>query len=871
MKKLFSVSVKRYLRMSGHTQQELAATLGLHAKVLSRKLNGTGGAYLNTQDIRNIIVTLARWRVVTSKEEVQQLLEAAELASTIFTAREWQLPPLGELDAAQTPSARTLSPPSSPLRHNLSTSTTQLIGREWAIEYVRKLLLRDDVRLVTLSGVGGSGKTRLALQVAREETLLEAFPDGIWFVALAGINDPALVPMNILDALNVQSLPPLSPLQSLKNYLQNKRLLLILDNFEQLSNDTATISELLATTSCVKILVTSRVVLHVYGEREFLVPPLDIPAPSAPLKPPELLRYSAVQLFVERAQAVRSIFAVTESNAGDIAQICARLDGLPLALELAAARIKVLSPAQLRERLSISPFSLLVSGTRDVPERHKALYSTMQWSYSLLSGDEQAWFRRLAVFSGGCSLEAAEALMQHVTAGQDDIPVVDMPLDMLTRLVDNNLLVYRADENEQGRFSMLETLREYALERLKAQGEYVLMCDWHACYYLKEAEEGELGLRGPQQMAWLRRLERERDNFRAALEWALQRAREGESVQVLPSFARAVAHGKEVAGSKILSRHGFPVTGICSLELALRLAAALRHFWEWQGNMNEARHWLDAVLAQPYQGQVGKTQQIARAKALSEYARLVLLQNDQERAVRLADESIALWQQLDEADGLAMALLHRGWVALAETDFATAKAVFLEGIELVASSNPWLHAQLLFHLASAEGFTGVFERMHVCYDGARKLFEQVGDACARADLLKDWGGMMLLEAEFLKAFDMLWQSLLLCRQLGNRQFIASGLGLLSFAVGLLPQLAPEQASLNSAYLGGAAESLMERIGFVPWTKSNDFIKAVRAFIRSRVTEDCWTEAWATGRAMTVEQALELAKHLRETISEGEVE
>jgi tetratricopeptide (TPR) repeat protein len=494
----------------------------------------------------------------------------------------------------------------------------------------------------------------------------------------------------------------------------------------------------------------------------------------------------------------------------------------------------------------------------------------MQWSYSLLSSDEQAWFRRLAVFSGGCSLEAAEALMQHVTAGQDDILAVDMPLDMLTRLVDNNLLVYRADENEQGRFSMLETLREYALERLKAQGEYVLMRDWHACYYLKEAEEGELGLRGPQQMAWLRRLERERDNFRAALEWALQRAREGESVQVLPTFARAVAHGKEVAGSKILSRHGFPVTGVCSLELALRLAAALRHFWEWQGNMNEARYWLDAVLAQPYQGEVGKTQQIARAKALSEYARLVLLQNDQERAVRLADESVALWRQLDEADGLAMALLHRGWVALAGTDFATAKAVFLEGIKLVASSNPWLHAQLLFHLASAEGFTGVFERMYVCYDEARKLFEQVGDTCARADLLKDWGGMMLLEAEFLKAFDMLWQSLLLCRQLGNRQFIASGLGLLSFAVGLLPQLVPEQASLNSAYLGGAAESLMERIGFVPWTKSNDFIKAVRAFIRSRVTEDCWTEAWAAGRALTVEQALELAKHLRETISEGEV-
>ena len=393
------------------------------------------------------------------------------------------------------------------------------------------------------------------------------------------------------------------------------------------------------------------------------------------------------------------------------------------------------------------------------------------------------------------------------------------------------------------------------------------MRDWHACYYLSLAEEGEVGLRGPQQLVWLGRLEQEADNFRAALEWALQRVRDTKYISVFPAFAQEMTQGKVVAGSKTLSLHGFPMTGVCSLELSLRLASALRPYWEWQGYLSEARYWLSAALSYTYQGTVVKTQKIARAKALSEFARLTCLQNDQERALQLANESVALWRQVDEPDGLIMALLHCSWVGFAISDFAMIKVVLQEGIAIISPANQWLHAQLLFYFASVEGFTNQFAHMHECYAESKALFEQVGDRCAIADLLKDKGGMLLLEGKFLESYDSLLQSLQLCYELDHKQFITTGLGLLSFTAGVLAQPDPEQASINSALFGGAAESLMESSGFVPWTKTNDFIKSIRAYIRARIPEQRWQEAWASGRAMTVEQALELAQQIRTTFEE----
>src|SRR6266571_4817138 len=523
----FSNSLRKRLRAVGYFQQDLANELSLHPKVLSRKLRGNGNAHLTEQEVRCIITTLARWQAITTQDEALQLLELSQVEPTIFNADEWRTPPLSTLGAKRAqsiPFSDTSIPTCTP-QHNLPAPTTQLIGRECAVERLRQLLGRDEVRLVTLVGAGGSGKTRLALHVASE--LVGAFAQGVWFVALAGVSDPALVPMSIIQALNIKPAPDLSPLQSLITYLRNKQLLLVLDNFEQVGEATAVVDALLAAAPALKVLVTSRVVLHLYGEHEFSVPPLDVPDPSIVLETTVLSQYGAVQLFVERAQAVVPNFALTAENGAVIAQICARVDGLPLALELAAARVKVLPPALLLERLSRARLPMLTGGARNLPNRQQTLRNTMTWSYGLLSSVEQAWFKRLGVFTGGWSLEAAEAMMQALAADLEDAPVSGSLLDMLEQLVDNSLLVRLPVANGQVRFTMLETLREYALERLSAQGEFERLRDWHACYYLREAEVAEIGLRGPQQLMWLARLMADRDNFRAALEWSLQRARAG--------------------------------------------------------------------------------------------------------------------------------------------------------------------------------------------------------------------------------------------------------------------------------------------------------------------------------------------------------
>src|SRR3989440_966208 len=338
----FSDSVQTYLRTSGYSQKELADELGLHPKVLSRKLNSSGNAHLTHMEVKRIIITLARWHALTAQEEALHLLELAEVAPAIFSDDEWQHPPLSTL-ASKHDQPTPFSGSSFPMythQHNLPAPITRLIGREWAVRRLRQLLKREDVRLVTLVGSGGSGKTRLALYVASE--LVGMFAQGVWFVELARLRDPALVPMSIMQALNIQSTPGFPPLQSLLTYLKNRQLLLVLDNFEQVGEATSFVDEMLAAVPGLKVLVTSRAVLRLSGEHQFSVPPLDVPDPYNAPEKRDLSHYGAVQLFIERAQAIEPDFALTAENAADIAQICARVDGLPLALELAAARVKVL-------------------------------------------------------------------------------------------------------------------------------------------------------------------------------------------------------------------------------------------------------------------------------------------------------------------------------------------------------------------------------------------------------------------------------------------------------------------------------------------------------------------------------------------------
>ncbi len=641
----FREYLRKCLRAAGRFQHELAARMNIDPKVLSRKLHSTGDSRLFDEEVTQIVRILAAWGVINTRAEAYHFLELAQLNPDIFSDEEWHAPPLNQLEE-DTP------------QHNLSAPLTRFVGREELVKRLRALLAQDDTRLVTLIGPGGSGKTRLAQYVAGE--LTRHFAQGVWFVMLASVRDPALVLQSIMQTLYIQSSPDSSPVQSLIVYLRHKKLLLILDNFEQVADAAELVGELLAAAPGLKILVTSRAVLRLSGEHELEVPPMNLPDPALALNKETAARYGAIQLFVERARLVDPDFALTDENAPTIAQICARVDGLPLALELAAARIKSLTPEKLLERLSKARLAVLKRGPRDLPDRHQTLLKTIQWSYDLLSSTAQAWFARLGVFDGGWSLDAVEAMMQALVDSpvrdKEDLSLSDPALDLLDHLLNNSLLVKPATKDAQGRFTMLETLREYALARLKEHGEIERLQDWHACYYLGLAEEAELGLRGAHQLAWLARLRTEQDNFRAALQWSLAQARSGASLKMNATSAE-----------------------IRAIDVSLRLAAALCPFWEWQGYMIEGRNWLKEALELPLQDHVGRTTLAARAKALSGLAHLYSLQNEQSSSVAVAEESIALWRQLDDPAGLAMALFHRAWAPVSQGEYETGKIVLGTG------------------------------------------------------------------------------------------------------------------------------------------------------------------------------------------------
>ncbi len=853
----FSIDLHKRLRAIGYFQRDLAVELGLHPKVLSRKLLGYRDAFLTEVDVQRIISALAKLQVITTQDEAQHLLALAQLDSSSFSAQEWQTPPLSQL-AGSNGQYNTCA--DSPL-HNFPAPLTRLIGRDEAVKQLRQLLGQDEARLVTLVGTGGCGKTRLALRVANE--LAGVFAQGVWFVDLSAVSDPALVPQSIMQVLHIKSNPSSPALQSLTAYVQNKQLLLLLDNFEQVAAAAPVVDKLLAAAPNLKVLVTSRAVLRLYGETEFDVLPLDVPEVSAALDMAQLEQYGAVQLFIERARAFMPGITQIPENAASIAQICSRVDGLPLALELAAARVKILPPPQLQERLSQALLPVLTGGAKNLPDRQQTLRKTITWSYDLLSPSEQAWFARVGVFRGGWSLEAAEAMMQAVEANQrrspqqhEETSVSESTLDLIERLLDNSLLVRLPVKAGQARFKLLETLREYALEQLTARGELERVQDWHCCYYLRLAEAAELGLRGAQQLLWQERLVAEQDNLRAALEWSLQQASAGAGTTINDPAHLVSSLTRKAAGNSTRSPATVHGDELLAIEVALRLTASLRPYWEWQGHLVEGRRWFDAVLALPLADDARKTACPARAKALSEAARLVCLQNEQSRAVELAEESIALWRQLDNPRGLATALFYRGWTAHALGDYELANEVYEEGLQLLSSADDtWLRAQLLFYLGAVAGFTFNFEQMRAYYAQSRALFEQVGDKSAIADVLKDQGGMSILEGNYTEAIANLLQSIELSHQIGYKQFVATGIGLLGFAVGMRGEPDPPSASLQSAQLWGAKDSLMGSIGSSSWLKSFPVAQAMIHHISSRVDETSWQAACLAGRSLTEEQAV----------------
>ncbi|HEY0756823.1 MAG TPA: hypothetical protein VGD98_22920 [Ktedonobacteraceae bacterium] len=858
---VFGKRIQTYLRASGYHQKELAAAISIHHKVLSRKLHGSEHSYFSPREIHDMILKMIEWRALTKREDLLDLFAEAEIdPSTIFRAGEWSESPLNTLTRRELPTLFVNHP--TP-QHNLPAPTGPLIGRSWAVSRLLQLLGREETRLVTLIGPGGSGKTRLAQQVALE--LLGIFASRVWFVSLVGINDPEMLPLAIAQVLNIKFAPGQPPLPGIISYLNHRQALLVLDNFEHIGEANSIVEELLAAAPYLKVLITSRIVLHLPGEHEFSVPPLDLPDPNliTHIDAKILANYGALQLFVARAQAVLPEFTLNDENAVLIAQICACVDGLPLALELAAARIKMLSPTLLLERLSQARLSLLTRvgrvSNRQISSRHQALRDTIKWSYDLLSPEEQMWFRRLGVFAEGWTLESAEALMYEIAATEHNTTPSVSPLDLITQLANHSLLTRLPDRQGYARFTMLSTLREYALERLQDAGEAEKMRDWHLCYFLRKAEGGEIRLRGPKQFRSVMRFNDARANMRAAMEWALSKAQEHKYIQ---AFMPLPARPQEVASCRTLSLQYFPDERVTAYEVSLRLATAMRAFWEWQGALTEARYGLNAALDLLAAQGASPRLLAARARALSEAARLLVLQNDQRLALALADQSITLWRQLDDPPGLASALFHRAWALHGSGEYSAANLVYQEALSLLSPfSDTWLYAEILLCQAGTFGFTSDFKQARRCYTYCRQLFEQVGDKAAIADSWKDQGGILIIAGDLAEAISCLLTSIQICRELDHKQYIATALGSLTFAFGLRELPDAETASLNSARVQGAAENLMATIGLTPWTDTTPFIQVIRQSIRSRISTERWQAALDEGRSLTLEQALALVVRL----------
>jgi predicted ATPase/class 3 adenylate cyclase len=619
---------------------------------------------------------------------------------------------------AEFPPLRTLD--SRP--NNLPAQTTPLVGREEEIAAAAARLLHPDVRLLTLTGPGGTGKTRLSLQVAADA--LDHFDEGVFFVPLAAIGEPALVAAAIAQALGVREAAARPVLESLKEYVADKRLLLLLDNFEQLLDAAPHLSELLAAGPGLKVLVTSRAVLRVYGEHEFHVPPLRLPDLARLPALERLTQYEAVRLFVERARAVHVDFAVTNDNAPAVAAICHRLDGLPLAIELAAARIRLLAPEAMLARLE-HRLPLLTGGARNLPARQQTLRGAMAWSYDLLDADEQALFCRLAVFVGGCTLEAAEAVGDPAGELGTDL------LDGVDSLVAKSLLRQESTaDGAEPRFTMLETIREYALERLAERGEADALQRRHAAHYLALAEQSAGQVFAAEQDLWLGRLEAEHDNLRAALEWALARDADDDA--------------------------------------ALRLAGALWPFWYVRGHLSEGREALNRALARG-------GSEAARARALQGASILNWFQGDRERAAACMQESLALARAAGDAWGTAFALALIGEMTVFQEGPAQGIPLLEESVRLFRETrDPWGLALGLLFLGKAT-LAQNDERTAGLVEESLSLFRGVRDKWGTGFALGVLGLAARANGQPERAAALFEEALPLQRGLGDRMGVGGSL------------------------------------------------------------------------------------------------
>jgi predicted ATPase len=724
---------------------------------------------------------------------------------------------------------------------NLPVQRTGFVGRGKEVAAAKELLLRQDVRLVTVTGPGGIGKTRMAVEVA--SGLVEHFSGGAHFVPLSSLRDPGLIASAIVQALGIREAGGQSPLEILKKDLQDSShepMLLVLDNFEHLMQAAPTVAELLATGPNLKIMVTSRAALHVYGEHEFPVPPLALPDSRSLPSVEVLSQCPAVALFVQRAIAARPGFELNRENAAVVSEICARLDGLPLAIELAAARVKVLSPSSMLTRLA-SRLQLLTGGARDLPQRQQTLRAAIDWSYDLLSPAEQKLFRRLSVFVGGCTLEGVEAVCD--TRGDLDLDL----LDGMASMVDKSLAQQIERTSGESRFVMLETIREYALDKLDASGEKAQTKRAHAAYCLVLAEEEATEQIGTE---WLERLTSEHDNLRAGLEWLTE-------------------------------------TG--NAEWGLRLGTALFRFWETREYLAEGRDGLGRLLK--LAGAVAPTK--ARTRALFSAGVLAGEQGDYASAETLIGESLGIARQLGDKTGVAVSLNALAVFARDRGDVATANALFEESLVLWrelgdqkaiarALSNlanvvklqgdharaRSLYAECLSIFQGLDDRTGVAWSMNYQGDvardqgdsaGAQKLYEQglamfreLDDRWGIAGTLADLGTLAREQRNYPAAHSLHRESIRIFQELDHKRGVARLLE--CFACSAAVQLEAER----SLRLAGAAAALRQNVGAPLTPAEQSKLEAILESPRQALTNTVGVTAWLEGWALPAEKAIEEA-------------
>jgi predicted ATPase/class 3 adenylate cyclase len=833
------------VRMAIHLGQ---AVPSLHGDYLAPSLNrlarlmaaGHGGQVLLTTAARTAVgerlpdgVSV----ISVGKHRLRDLLEAEEVWQLVIPGLPATFPPLKSLEKHPT---------------NLPPQPTPLIGRDAEVAALSDLLDDPGPHVVTLTGPGGVGKTRLAIAAAMEA--LRAFDDGAFLVALSGIEDASLLLPEIAAVLGVREGGGLSLEESVCHYLGDKRLLLILDNLEQLEPFEAA-AALVARLLTMRVMATSRTPLRIRAEREWPVAPLPVPNSDLPEAGgaevvDALLANPAVALFVDRARAARPAWCLTEANARDVAEIARRLDGLPLAIELAAARVRVLTPAQIVKRLG-GALDLLVTRGGDRPDRQQTLRGAIAWSHDLLSFEDQVAFRRLAVFSGGFALEAAE---QVLAAAPD--PWIDV-LDAVEILVEQSLLQAEETADGEARYRMLETIRAFALEALAAAGEEDTLRRAHATWAEAFARDADKHVLGAEGAAWLDRYEREHDNVRAAMAWAIE-------------------HDPD--------------------DLGLRTPEAMWRFWEFRGHYAEGRQWLEKALAASPTGP-----QKLRGLVLDGLGNLSWRQGDFAAATRAFAQSLAIWRERDARYAIGGTLSNLGSVYELQGNLERAQEMQEESLAIARELNhPLRVATALNNLALVLWNLGDLDRARTLLEESADIKRKEGNLIGLAISLSNLGAIAEATGDLDSATAYLEESLAIDRQMGNLPGIADSLGNIAGVISPSGDFARAAAldaealairrdlgdQMSIAYslegiastasraghleaasrLFGAAERLREAIGApLPSTEHARYEQAV-AIPRDSLPDETFTQKWAAGRALSLDEAVAEALHVARQIA-----